>query len=121
MVSSLLEPQREAICFCGDGGMAMMQPELRTASARKLAFKVIVFIDNALNRIELKQMARQYPSLGTRIEPTDMEQLARSMGCEGITVDSQSALEKVLAQDAPHDRPLVIGVKIDPAQYLAQF
>lgn len=120
-VSSMLEPDREAICFCGDGGMAMMQPELRTASARGLALKVIVFIDNALNRIELKQMARQYPSTGTRIEPTDMELLARSMGCEGVTVDTQSALEKVLAQQAPADRPLVIGVKIDPAQYLAQF
>lgn len=120
-VSSLLEPEREAICFCGDGGMAMMQPELRTASARGLAFKVIVFIDNALNRIELKQMARQYPSTGTRIEPTDMGLLASSMGCEGVTVDSQAELEKVLLQPAPDDRPLVIGVKIDPAQYLAQF
>ncbi len=121
LVSSLLEPQREAICFCGDGGMAMMQPELRTASALGLAFKVFVFVDNALNRIELKQMARQYPSTGTRIEPTDMGLLARSMGCEGVTVDSQAALEKVLSGPAPHDRPLVIGVKIDPSQYLAQF
>ncbi|MGE3248275.1 MAG: thiamine pyrophosphate-binding protein [Beijerinckiaceae bacterium] len=121
MVSSLLEPQRESICFCGDGGMAMMQPELRTASARGLAFKAVVFIDNALNRIELKQMARQYPSTGTRIEPTDMPLLAKSMACEGVTVATESELEKVLAQPAPHDRPLVIGVRIDPAQYLAQF
>lgn len=120
-VSALLEPDREAICFCGDGGMAMMQPELRTASARGLSFKIIVFIDNALNRIELKQMARQYASTGTRIEPTDMTMLARSMDCEGVTVASERDLAKVLREPAPTDRPLVIGVRIDPSQYLAQF
>jgi acetolactate synthase-1/2/3 large subunit len=94
---------------------------LRTASAPGLAFKVIFFIDSALNRIGLKQMARQYPSTGTRICPTDMALLARSMGCEGVTIDSQAALEKVLAQPAPHDRPLVIGANIDPSRYLARF
>lgn len=32
----------------------------------------VVFCDNSLNRIELKQMARHYPSWGTRIDPTDI-------------------------------------------------
>jgi thiamine pyrophosphate-dependent acetolactate synthase large subunit-like protein len=43
------------------------------------------------------------------------------MGCEGVDVDSAAALERVLSQPRPADRPLVVGVRIDPAQYLAQF
>ncbi|MGA8048584.1 MAG: hypothetical protein WCA09_00195 [Burkholderiales bacterium] len=31
-----------------------------------------------------------------------------------------AALERVLAERRPSDRPLVVGVKIDPAQYAAQ-
>jgi acetolactate synthase-1/2/3 large subunit len=66
-------------------------------------------------------MARQYPSWGTVIEPTDIGMLARAMGCDGVEVDSIKGLEGVLAGARAKDRPLVIGAKIDPAQYAAQF
>ncbi|HMA88817.1 MAG TPA: hypothetical protein VKP89_08750 [Burkholderiales bacterium] len=51
----------------------------------------------------------------------DIELLAASMGCEGMTVDSAAGLERVLAGKRPSDRPLVVGAKIDPSQYAAQF
>ena len=82
---------------------------------------MVVFCDNSLNRIELKQSNRNYPSWGTLIEPTDLAQLAPAMGCEGAMVDSAAALQKVLSGARPKDRPLVIGARIDPAQYAAQF
>jgi acetolactate synthase-1/2/3 large subunit len=43
------------------------------------------------------------------------------MACEGVTVDSPSALSRALAEARPADRPLVVGARIDPAQYRAQF
>jgi len=81
----------------------------------------VVFCDNSLNRIELKQAQRKYPSWGTLIDATDIVKLAESMGCEGARVDSASALERVLGERRPSDRPLVIGAHIDPQQYAAQF
>jgi acetolactate synthase-1/2/3 large subunit len=81
----------------------------------------VVFCDDSLNRIELKQMARNYPSWGTRIEPTDIAMLARAMGCDGVNVDSARGLDAALAAPRAADRPLVIGARIDPAQYAAQF
>lgn len=80
----------------------------------------VVFCDNSLNRIELKQRARQYPSWGTVIEATDMSMLARAIGCDGVDVDSVKGREAALAGSRAKDRPLVIGA-IDPAQYAAQF
>lgn len=121
MAAKMVLPHREVVCFTGDGGLAMVQSELRTAASLGLAFRVIVFCDNSLNRIELKQAARGYPPVGTRIDATDIVKLATSMGCEGAMVDGPKALERLLAEPAPEDRPQVIGAVVDPAQYTAQF
>ena len=121
IAAKIVHPQKQVVCFIGDGGLAMVQGELRVAASLKIDPIVVVFCDNSLNRIELKQMARQYPSWGTVIEPTDIGMLARAMGCDGVEVDSIKGLEGVLAGARAKDRPLVIGAKIDPAQYAAQF
>jgi acetolactate synthase-1/2/3 large subunit len=121
IVAQLLSPKQPVVCFIGDGGLAMVQGELRLAASLKLPLLVVVFCDGSLNRIEIKQANRRYPSWGTLIESTDIVQLARSMGCEGAEAKSAQALERLLAQKRPKDRPLVVGAAIDPAQYTAQF
>jgi acetolactate synthase I/II/III large subunit len=68
-----------------------------------------------------RRPAAGYPAWGTRIEATDIELLAASMGCDGVAVDSLAALEAALAAQHAPDRPLVIGARIEPAQYAAQF
>ncbi|HUK03858.1 MAG TPA: thiamine pyrophosphate-binding protein [Burkholderiales bacterium] len=121
IVAKLLHPERPVVCFTGDGGLAMVQGELRLAASLGLDPLVVVFCDNSLNRIEIKQSNRKYPSWGTLIDETDFAKLAPAMGCEGAMVDGAAALEKLLAGPRPKDRPLVIGARIDPAQYTAQF
>jgi acetolactate synthase-1/2/3 large subunit len=121
MVAQLLNPKRPVVCFMGDGGLAMVQGELRLAASLKLPLLVVVFCDNSLNRIEIKQANRKYPSWGTRIESTDIVRLAQSMGCEGAEVQRAPALASLLAATRPKDRPLVVGARIDPAQYTKQF
>jgi acetolactate synthase-1/2/3 large subunit len=121
IVAQLLDRKRPVVCFVGDGGLAMVQGELRLAASLKLPLLVVVFCDGSLNRIEIKQSNRKYPSWGTLIEATDIAQLARSMGCEGAEVKSAPALQRLLAQQRPQDRPLVVGAQIDPAQYTTQF
>jgi acetolactate synthase-1/2/3 large subunit len=121
IVAQLLNRKRPVVCFIGDGGLAMVQGELRLASSLGLPLLVIVFCDGSLNRIEIKQANRKYPSWGTLIEPTDIERLAQSMGCEGAAVDSAAGLSRLLEAKRPKDRPLVVGARIDPAQYTRQF
>lgn len=121
ITAKLMRPDTEVVCFTGDGGLAMVQGELRLAASLGLGLTVVVFCDNSLNRIELKQMARQYPSSGTLIDSTDVAQLASSMACDGIKVETAAEFERVLAGPRSADRPLVIGAVIDPAQYAAQF
>ena len=121
IAARLMLPDRPVVCFTGDGGFSMVQGEMRLAASLKLGIVVVVFCDHSLNRIELKQTARQYPAAGTRIDPTDMVRLAESMGCAGIMVSSSKALESALANNRDDSTPLLIGAEIDPTQYAAQF
>jgi len=63
IAAKLLAPDRPVVCFTGDGGFAMVQSELKVAASLKLGVLVIVFCDNSLHRIELKQMVKHYPAL----------------------------------------------------------
>ncbi len=99
----------------------MVEGELRLAASHRLPLRVVVFCDNSLNRIELKQAAKQFPPVGTRLDSVDVAAVAVAHGCEGVTVRSEQELEKVLGERPPQDRPLVIAALIDPTQYSAQF
>lgn len=121
IAAKLAAPQRQVVCTVGDGGFAMVQGELRLASGLGLGMVVVVFSDNSLNRIELKQKALGYPSTATRIETTDLVRLAESMECDGVLVDTPAALEKAMGEVGELTRPLVIDARIDPAQYESQF
>ena len=127
IAAKLTRPDRPVLALVGDGGFAMTATELRIAAALGLPVTVVVFTDNSLNRIELRQQAVGYPPTATRLGGTDLAALAEAMGCDGIRVDTPAALEKALADFGPRSqpsagsRPLVIEARIDPAQYEAQF
>src|SRR5262252_2478795 len=114
-------PDRPVVAMIGDGGMAMTATELRLAAARGLGIAVVVFADGSLNRIELKQLAMEYPSTATRIEDTDLVMLASAMDCDGARVESVAELASALKGMNTLTRPLVIEARIDPAQYESQF
>jgi len=105
----------------------MTATEMRIAAALDLPITVVVFTDNSLNRIELRQQLMGYPPTATRMGGSDLAALAEAMGCDGVRVDTAPALEKALAGFGPRSRassgsrPLVIEARIDPAQYEAQF
>ncbi|MFQ5995787.1 MAG: thiamine pyrophosphate-binding protein [Acidiferrobacterales bacterium] len=121
MSAKLLHRDRSVICFTGDGGFAMVQGELQLASSLGLGVVVIVFCDNTLHRIEIKQTRKNYPAVGTRFAPSDLVKMAESMDCHGERVEDVSALERILGNANNLDRPLVIEARIDPTQYEAQF
>jgi len=122
ITAAILHRDKPVVCTVGDGGFAMVQGEMRLAAAMKLNLVAVVFCDESLNRIEIKQMLKQYPSALTRIERTDLTKLAESMECDGAFCDSKAGLDRILAQAAKGvSRPLVVEAKIDPAQYVSQF
>ena len=117
----LTRPDRPVIALVGDGGFAMTATEMRIASALGLPVTVVVFADNSLNRIELRQQLMGYPPTATRMDGMDLVALAEAMDCDGARADSPAALEKALEGFGARSRPLIVEARIDPAQYEAQF
>jgi acetolactate synthase I/II/III large subunit len=121
IAAKLALPGTPVAALVGDGGFAMAATELRLAAALRAPLAVVVFVDQSLNRIELKQQVAGYPSTATRIEPMDLVRLAESMDCDGVRATSTAELEKAVDGVNRLDRPLVVEAVIDPAQYEAQF
>jgi len=121
MTAKLLNPDRPVVCFTGDGGFAMVQSELGLAVELGLGLIVIVFRDGKLNRIELKQITKQYDAGSTTFDPGDLVKIAEGMGADGVRVESRKQLSEALEAASGITRPLLIEACIDPSQYLAQF
>jgi acetolactate synthase I/II/III large subunit len=121
IAAKLAFPDRPVAGLVGDGGFAMTATEMRLAASLGANVAMVVFVDESLNRIELKQSVAGYPSTATRIEATDLVKLAESMDCDGVRVTSVSELERATEGINDLSRPLVIEAVIDPAQYEAQF
>jgi acetolactate synthase-1/2/3 large subunit len=121
IAARLTRPDRPVIALVGDGGFAMAATEMRIASTLGVPVTVVVFADNSLNRIELRQQLMGYPPTATRMDGMDLVTLAEAMDCDGIRADSPAALEKALEGFATRPRPLIVEARVDPAQYETQF
>ena len=78
------EPERPMVAFVGDVGMGMVLGELATLRDLKLPLVIVVFVDESLALIELKQSKSNLPGLGVGFGATDFPAVTQSMAGLGI-------------------------------------
>ncbi len=110
-------PARTVACFVGDGCFEMVLGELATLRDRKLPVIFVVFVDESLALIELKQRGSQLRNVGVDFGGTDFAAVARAMGGEGHDVRDRAGLETALARALVADRFTVIACRIPPRSY----
>jgi len=71
--------------------------------------------------ILMKQEIKGIPQYGVKIGGIDWVRLAQGFGADGYSVDSETALGDALGQAVQSGRTTVIGCRIDPSGYVAQF
>lgn len=121
IAAKIARPEVPVVALVGDGGFAIAATEVRLASSLGLPMVFIVFVDQSLNRIELKQMAAGVPSTATRIEEMDLVKFASSMDCDGARATSREELSRILGGVDTLIRPLIVEAIVDPTQYESQF
>ena len=121
MAAKLAHPDRPVVCFTGDGGFLMAVAELHTAVREKLPIVVVVFDDQEIGLIRVKQEIKGMQPYGIGLGGIDWEHLAQGVGADGITVESEAALADALGAAIHAERPVVIGARIDKSGYVAQF
>ena len=90
----LSEPNRHIIAFTGDAGLEMVLGEIATLRDLRLAIPIIIFVDEQLALIEMKQRQSQLTNLGVNFGGTDFVAVANGMGGVGVVATSITEVEK---------------------------
>ena len=118
----LAEPERDVLCFTGDGTYMMANSEMATAAMMAVSFTVIV-TDNrgfgCINRLQMGTGGAEFNNLlkdAVHETPSaiDFAAHAASMGATSVKVSSISELEEALAKRGDVTGPYVIVIDTDP-------
>lgn len=120
----LASPERDVICFVGDGSYMMANSELATAVMRKVPFTVVL-TDNrgygCINRLQTGTGGAPFNNLyeHSRVEQQpdiDFVAHAASMGAKAMKAENIADLEAKLIEAKGSDIPVVIVIDTDPWQ-----
>ena len=117
----LAAPNTPVAAFSGDAGMEMILGELSTLRDLSLNFPIIVFVDNSLALIEMKQRRDRMRNLGVDFGQTDFAAIARAMGGIGITVNSRKNLRTALSDSLNADSFTLIACLVERKAYEGRF
>ena len=115
IAAKAVHPDRDVVCFAGDGCFLMNGQELATAVHYRLPV-VTIILDNGIYGTIRMHQERAYPGnpYATDLTNPDFAELARAYGAHGETVrrteDFSGAFERALASG----RPALIHIIIDP-------
>jgi acetolactate synthase-1/2/3 large subunit len=101
----LLHPKRPVVAVCGDGGFAMSMNGLMTAREQELPIIVLVMNNSVLGWVVHGQGERL---IASEFADFDLAAIARSMGCDGIRVNSPQQLASALRAAMGSTRPTLI-------------
>lgn len=117
MGAKLASPQRPVVSFSGDAGFEMVLGELATARDRRIGVIFVVFVDQSLALIELKQRGSGLRNLGVEFGSTDFAGVARALGGQGFEVGSRAELAEALHRSMQAETFSVIACCIDRGTY----
>ena len=117
MGMSIADPDRTVVSFSGDAGFLMVAGELASAAELNLRTIFVVFVDNSLALIELKQRQRQMANEAVDFGAHDYAAIGRSFGGNGVTVSTRQDLIAALEEAQHADRFTVIAALIGRRDY----
>ncbi|MGR3443793.1 MAG: 3D-(3,5/4)-trihydroxycyclohexane-1,2-dione acylhydrolase (decyclizing) [Roseovarius sp.] len=118
----LASPEREVICFVGDGSYMMANSELATAVMRRVPFTVVL-TDNrgyaCINRLQQGCGGAPFNNLyrdSNVVQQPDIDFVAHaaSMGAHAVKAAGIADLEAQIAEARERDIPTVIVIDTDP-------
>jgi len=117
--AALLDRTKPVIAFTGDGGLLICLGELRTAARESVPVRVIVFDDNVLNLIRIKQIQRDYPTESTFNGNVNWAAVGDGFGIPAMEVRTEQELRTALRDTRDHNGPVLIAAKITGDTYSA--
>ncbi len=118
----MAEPERDVLCFTGDGTYMMANSEIATAAMMRISFTVIVTDNRGYGCINRLQMGTGGAEFNNLLKDTvhetpsaiDFAAHAASMGATSVKVSSIAELEEAFAKRGEITGPYVIVIDTDP-------
>ena len=95
LAAKLVHPQRQVVAVTGDGGFGMGMNGLLTARDEDIPVTVVVLNNSALGWVKHGQSERV---IASEFASMNFAEIAKSMGCNGIRVESPEQLPGALAE-----------------------
>ena len=113
-----LDPSRQVIVLCGDGGFAMLMQEFATSVQHGLALKVFVFNNGGwgLVHLEMEQAAMPAFTQGVSLRNPDFAKFAEACGGRGFRISRPAELRSTVAEALAAPGPVVVDVAVDPKE-----
>ncbi|WP_422374968.1 thiamine pyrophosphate-binding protein [Roseibium sp.] len=115
VAAKLAFPEREVVCFAGDGCLQMTMQEFGTA-CQDGANIIVLVIDNGMYGTIRMHQERTYPGRpsATKLSNPDFAALARSYGAFGETIETTDQFGPAFERARASGLPAMLHLKIDP-------
>lgn len=113
--AALAKPDRQVICFSGDGSLMMNIQEMATAAENQLNVKVILLNNGYLGLVRQQQelfYGENFSQVQFR-NGSNFPMLAQAMGAEGIDLGESDDPEKTLKEALSRPGPAIINIPIE--------
>ena len=121
LAARLARPKSPIIAFAGDGGFLMAVAELQTSVKENLPIIVVVFDDQEIALIRIKQAIKGVKKFGVGIGGLNWESLAHGFGADGVVVDTSAELANAIQLALKSGRTTLVVARIDGSGYMDQF
>ena len=109
--AKIAEPETAVVVIQGDGGLMFVASELATAAQERLALPVLVFDNGGYGEIRNEMEDRGDPVHSVRLEAPDFVQLAQSLGCHGVRVETHAQITDEVKKALLAHTPTLIHVR----------
>jgi len=117
IAAKLCRPDTPVCTVVGDGGFLMTVGELATAVREKLPIVILVFTDNDLALIRIKQEKKANPIYGTPVRTEGTIGGPSLFGVPVVTVADPEALRAALIDGFAADGPVIVEALLDSREY----
>ena len=105
-----IDPKRQVIAMCGDGGFSMLMGDILTIRQHKLPVKMVVYNNRSLGFVAIEMKAGGYISDSTDLENPDFAAIAKAMGIKSIRVDDPKELDAAVEELLNCEGPALLDV-----------
>ena len=107
LAAKLIDPNRQVVAVCSDGGFVMSMNGLVTAYEERIPIVTVVLNNRALGWVKHGQKGR---TIASEFADIDHAAIARAIGCRGIRIEQPNQLRKALLDALASDEPTVLDI-----------